>query len=379
VDIATYKAEFLSHYWEGRIRPLHAYAFGFIDKWSRLASLWPGLVNLLTSTPGIRDVAKAAIGMAPQRSIPQFAPETFQSWFHKRPLRSGRSRVLLFPDTFNNYFLPRTARAAVQVLENAGYAVEVPRQHVCCGRPLYDHGLLDDAKEYLQHAMQVLEPYVDEGMPVIVLEPSCWSVLRDEIHSFFPESAQARKIMENTFLLSEFLMREGDFQAPVLRRNALVHAHCHHKAIVPGSETERSLLERMQLQVETLTDGCCGMAGAFGFEAKKYDVSVTIGEHAFLPAIRRAGPADLIVADGFSCRQQIAQLTDRRALHTAEVLQLALQSGLQDSEQVPEADLLRQEAKERRRSRARTLGILGGLAAAGLALALLTRTNGSDR
>lgn len=379
VDIATYKAEFLSHYWEGHIRPRHAYAFGFIDKWSRLASLLPGLVNLLTSTPGLRDVAKAAIGMAQQRSIPQFASQTFQSWFHNRPQRPGRSRVLLFPDTFNNYFLPRTARAAVEVLESASYEVEVPKQHVCCGRPLYDHGLLADAKEYLHHAMQVLGPYVNEGMPVIVLEPSCWSVLRDEIHGFFPESAQARKIMENTFLLSEFLMREGGFQPPVLHRNAVVHAHCHHKAIAPGADHERKLLERMQLRVEMLTDGCCGMAGAFGFEAGKYQVSVKVGEHAFLPAVRQAGPADLIVADGFSCREQIAQLTDRRALHTAEAIQFALHNGLQDSEEIPEAGLVRQEATDLRRSKAQALGILGGLAVAGLALVLLTNTNRSDR
>src|ERR1019366_5973319 len=268
VDIATYKAEFLSHYWEGRVRPLRAYAFGYIDKWSQLAALWPGLVNLLTSTPGTRELAKAAIGVAAQRAIPQFAPETFQAWFHKRPRQhSGGPRVLLFPDTFNNYLLPRTARAAVEVLESAGYEVEVPREHVCCGRPLYDHGLLDDAEKYLRHAMQVLMPYVDAGMPVIVLEPSCWSVLRDEIRGLFPDSADAQKIMENTFLLGEFLVQRAKYQPPEVHRNALVHAHCHHKAMLPGAEHERQLLEQMQLRVRVLADGCCGMAGAFGFEA----------------------------------------------------------------------------------------------------------------
>jgi Fe-S oxidoreductase len=186
VDIATYKAEFLSHYWEGRMRPRSAYAFGFIDKWSRLAALWPGLVNLLSSAPGTRALMKAAAGIAPQRRIPQFAPQTFQSWFRQRATRNtGCPKVLLFPDTSNNHFLPRTARAAVEILEDAGYQVVVPEEHLCCGRPLYDHGFLVQAKKYLLHAMNVLMPYVEQGIPIVVLEPSCWSVLRDEIRNLF--------------------------------------------------------------------------------------------------------------------------------------------------------------------------------------------------
>ena len=187
VDIATYKAEFLSHYWEGRIRPRHAYAFGHIDKWSQVASLWPGLVNLLTSTPGTRELMKVAAGISPERSIPQFAPETFKAWFGRRPQQgAGRPQVLLFADTFNNYFLPQTARAAVEVLEHAGYQVLVPMENVCCGRPLYDHGFLGEAKQNLQHVMNLLVPYVERQIPIVLLEPSCWSVLRDEIHGLFP-------------------------------------------------------------------------------------------------------------------------------------------------------------------------------------------------
>jgi FAD/FMN-containing dehydrogenase/Fe-S oxidoreductase len=373
VDIATYKAEFLSHYWEGRIRPRHSYAFGHIDKWSRIASLWPGLVNLLASTPGTRELMKAAVGMAPQRSIPLFAPETFKAWFGKRPYQDdGRPKVLLFPDTFNNYFQPQTARAAVGVLEHAGYQVVVPKEHVCCGRPLYDHGFLGEAKRDLRHAMLVLVPYVEQGIPIVLLEPSCWSVLRDEILGLFPEREETSKIMESTFLLSEFLVEKANYLPLPLPMDALLHGHCHHKAILRGAEHERNLLEQMQLNVQVLNDGCCGMAGAFGFEADKYDLSVNIGERVLLPEVRNSRPNELIIADGFSCREQISQLTNRHALHMAEVLQLALHNGPAEGDP-PEAALVREREQALRSSRRRTLATLGAIAAGGIALALAMR------
>ena len=375
VDIATYKSEFLSHYWEGRIRPRHSYAFGHIDKWSRVASLWPGLVNLLTSTPGTRELMKVAAGMAPERSIPQFAPQSFKAWFAKRPQEHDRRpKVLLFADTFNNYFLPQTARAAVEVLEHAGYQVLVPMQHVCCGRPLYDHGFLDEAKRYLRYAMRVLVPYVERGFPIVLLEPSCWSVMHDEIHGLFPEREETRQIMENTFLLSEFLVEKANYRPPPLRMDAIVHGHCHHKSLVRDSDHERTLLESMQMNVNVLTDGCCGMAGAFGFEADKYDISVKIAEHALLPAVREAGPADLVVADGFSCREQISQLTTRRALHIAEVLQLALHRAPATGD-CPEAALVREPTSDLRRSKLQAGATLAALAAGGIALARILQNH----
>ncbi len=374
VDIATYKSEFLSHYWEGRLRPRHAYAFGHIDRWSRIASAWPGLVNLFSSTPGTRNLIKAIVGMAPKRSIPQFAPDTFKTWWGKRPVQNqGRAKVLLFADTFNNYFLPQTARAAVEVLEHAGYEVVVPVEHVCCGRPLYDHGFLDEAKQYLRHVMRVLAPYLDQGIPIVLLEPSCWSVLRDEIRGLFSEREETRRIMENTFLLSEFLVERADYRPPPLRMNALLHEHCHHKAILRGVHHEMHLLEQMQLQVHLVKDGCCGMAGAFGFEETKYDISVKVGELALLPAVRRARPTELIVADGFSCREQISQLSHRQALHTAEVLQLALHQDFAEGE-LPEAPFVRQREEALRRSKLRTMATLGALASGGLALACTLRS-----
>jgi FAD/FMN-containing dehydrogenase/Fe-S oxidoreductase len=375
VDVATYKAEFLSHYWDGRIRPRHAYAFGHIDKWSRVASRWPGLVNLLTSTPGTRELMKAAAGISPERCIPQFAPQTFKAWFCRRPQRgAGRPQVLLFADTFNNYFLPQTAHAAVEVLEHAGYQVLVPMEHVCCGRPLYDHGFLNDAKQHLRQVTRALAPYIERQIPIVLLEPSCWSVLRDEIHGLFPERQETRQIRENTFLLSEFLAERANYRPPPLRMDALLQEHCHRKAIIRGTGPERKLLEQMQLKVRVLTGGCCGMAGAFGFEADKYNISVKIGEHALLPAVRNARPTELIVADGFSCREQISQLTDRRALHTAEVLQLALHHGPQPAgDDLPEARLVRERERALSSSKVATLAALGAFAVGGVALSRIIR------
>ncbi|MGH9522227.1 MAG: FAD-binding and (Fe-S)-binding domain-containing protein [Terriglobales bacterium] len=368
VDIATYKAEFLAHYWEGRIRPRYAYAFGWIDKWARIATHIPGFVNLATSTPGLRNIAKFLAGASQHRSIPEFAPENFKSWFAKNrkngngTRKNAKQRVVLFPDTFNNFFFPRTARAAVEVLENAGFEVEVPTQHVCCGRPLYDYGFLDMAKSYLENIYKVLVPYIDAGMPIIVLEPSCWSVLRDEIHGLFPERTETHKIMQNTYLLSEFLKQKTDYQPPKLHRGAVMHGHCHHKAIIHGAEHEQKLLEEMELGVRVLSDGCCGMAGSFGFEADKYEVSTKIGEHALIPAVRHSGRAEVMIADGFSCREQILEMTDREALHTAEVIQMAIQKGPGGPDGLyPEAELVREHKSAVRKSKIEAAVVLGAI------------------
>ncbi len=386
VDVATYKAEFLSHYYEGRLRPLTDYVFGNIDFFARLASNAPGLVNLATQLPLVSDIAKLLAGMPAQRRIPAFAPETFKSWFFRRqqqnslgapfkpavglsgdwgaPFLAGFARsgdfesasdgsiaqsrndsipsVLLWPDTFNNYFTPAPARAAVEVLEAAGYRVLVPRAHLCCGRPLYDFGLLDRAQSLLLEILDTLEPEIEAGIPIVGLEPSCVAVFRDELLNFFPHDSRAQKLARQTFLLSEFLdQQSGNAPLPQFPRKALLHGHCHHKSIMKMT-TEESLLRRLGIDFTTPAPGCCGMAGSFGFHAEKYDVSAAIGELELLPAVRRA-PADwLIIADGFSCREQIAQGTHRHALHLAEVLQMALDPALAAAEPHPESRLVRQ-------------------------------------
>ncbi len=327
VDMATYKAEFLAHYYEKKKRPINAYAFGMIDQWSRIASRFPGLTNFVTHTPPLSGALKRFIDMPLEREVPKYAPETFKGWFRKRggSKAGARGRVILWPDTFNNFFLPGTARSAVEVLEAAGYQVEVPEAHVCCGRPLYDFGMLDRAKRLLVHAMGLLEKPIQEGVPVIGLEPSCTAVFRDELLNLFPHDPQAKRLGKQTYTLGEFLAAKADgFQPPQLARRALVHGHCNHKAIM-GMDGEQKILDALGLDYQVLQSGCCGQAGSFGYEAgEKYEVSVKAGERVLAPAVRDATDDTLIIADGFSCREQIKHLTRRRALHLSEVLAMAM-------------------------------------------------------
>jgi FAD/FMN-containing dehydrogenase/Fe-S oxidoreductase len=404
VDVATYKAEFLSHYYEGRIRQRSAYAFGNIDLWARIASKAPGLANLTTQLPFLRDIAKKIASMPQERSIPAFAPETFRQWFRSR--RGGRVRpsreakraswksgasaprqagegnralapegrtVLLWPDTFNNYFLPSTAKAAVEVLESAGYNVILPRANLCCGRPLYDFGMLDRAQALLLEILDALSLEIEAGIPIVGLEPSCVAVFRDELLNLFPNDARAQALARQTFLLSEFLeINSGNLPLPRFERKALLHGHCHHKSIMKMS-AEESLLRRIGIDFQAPAPGCCGMAGSFGFEYDKYEISQAIGELELLPAVRKA-PADwLIIADGFSCREQIAQGTDRHALHLAEVLQMALDPPAQEATQFPESAHVRQREVEIRSSMQRSALGLGAVAAGAFLLARLAR------
>src|SRR5579863_9369283 len=292
VDVATYKAEFLSHYYEGRVRPFSAYAFGNIDLWARLASNAPGLANLTTQLPILRDLAKFAAGIPAQRTIPPFAPRSFKSqWFHQARNGKGTASavpsgsrsagalapesappVLLWPDTFNNYFLPATALAAADVLEAAGFRVIVPRTNLCCGRPLYDHGMLDRAEALLLQILDELSPEIEAGVPVVGLEPSCVAVFRDELLNLFPHDERAQALSRQTFLLSEFLeLHAADSPLPRFERKALLHGHCHHKSIMKMT-AEESLLQRIGVDFQAPAPGCCGMAGSFGFQSEHYDI-----------------------------------------------------------------------------------------------------------
>jgi FAD/FMN-containing dehydrogenase/Fe-S oxidoreductase len=365
VDVATYKAEFLSHYYEDKLRPRSAYMFGNIDRWARWAAKTPGVVNLATQLPLLRDLAKLAAGVSPQRSLPAFAPQTFKAWFRDRGARNLQAPpVVLWPDTFNNYFLPDTAKAAVEVLEAAGFRVFLPKASLCCGRPLYDFGMLHRAKDLLLEILDALAPAIDSGVPVVGLEPSCIAVFRDELCNLFPQDERAQRLSRQTFLLSEFLVkRAGNFHLPRLERKALLHGHCHHKSIMQLSD-EEAVLRQMGIDFQSPASGCCGMAGSFGFERDKYEVSAAIGEMELLPAVRRAVPDCLVIADGFSCREQIAQGTERQALHLAEVIQMALHSGPSGPEgDYPEAARTsRQHAEVARSMRRAGLAIAGAVA-----------------
>ncbi|WP_310963528.1 FAD-binding and (Fe-S)-binding domain-containing protein [Nocardioides terrisoli] len=329
VDMPSYKAEFRYHHYDSwkRRRPRYAYAFGFIDQASRLASLMPGLVNLVTQTPGLRAVARLAGGIDRHRELPTFAPVTLQQWFARRggTRNPNGRRVVLFPDTFNNHLHTDVGVACVEALEAAGWQVVMPSGHLCCGRPLYDYGFLDQAERYLHRVLEVLREEIRAGTPVVGMEPSCLAVFKDELTRMLPHDDDAIRLTKNCYHFGEFF-ETFDVEVPALEREAILWGHCHQRA-TGGVDPDASVLERMGVSSESVEGGCCGLAGAWGFERGKYEISVDCGEQALLPAVREADDDTLVVADGFSCKTQIEDRTRRRALHLAQVMAMARDHG----------------------------------------------------
>jgi Fe-S oxidoreductase len=352
VDMAAYKAEFLARYYEGRRRPLRSYAFGLINHWGAMAEYVPWLANFFTQVPPFSSAVRWALDMAPERRMPAFAPRSFRRGFlaakesedrrQKTEDRIGLApsaqplvpaigpesrRVLLWPDCSNNYFHPEVAHAAVAVLDAAGFQVDIPRERLCCGRPLYDHGMLTAARRRLVEILASLRTDIEAGTPIVGLEPSCVSVFRDELMRFFPDDPLARKLSEQTFFLTEFLVKTGTIPDARIEGRALVHPHCHERASL-CLDDDIAVLKKTGLDFTVLDAGCCGMAGAFGFERDHYDVSIQVGDRVLLPAVRGAARDTYIVTNGFSCREQITQTTGRRVWHVAELLRQGLpQSG----------------------------------------------------
>jgi FAD/FMN-containing dehydrogenase/Fe-S oxidoreductase len=349
VDMPTYKAEFLSHYYEGKMRPRAAYAMGMIYWAARAASFAPSLVNALTHAPLFGNIAKKLASVHPKREMPRFAKRTFKQIRNEELGMRNKSsipnssllipnskEVVLWADTFNNHFRPETALAAVRVLEDAGFRVKVHRESMCCGRPLYDWGMLDKAKTLLLDTLRILKDDIAANTPIVVLEPSCASVFRDELRKMLPDREDATALAKNTFLFSEFYAQfvipaKAGIQAPVMGGDenldprlrgddlkALLHLHCHHAVL--GKTSEAAALHSCGIEADQLDSGCCGMAGAFGFEEEHYEISMQIGERKLLPAVRSASEETVIVANGFSCREQIEQATGRKTMHLAEVL-----------------------------------------------------------
>jgi FAD/FMN-containing dehydrogenase/Fe-S oxidoreductase len=356
VDMATYKAEFRSHYYAGRLRPRSAYSMGLIHLWSRVANRMPGLANFLTQTPGINALVKAGGGIAQKRRMPAFARRSFRQWFAAHaPKNPNGPPVILFPDTFNNFFRPETAINAVHVLESLGWHVTVPPRVLCCGRPLYDWGMLHQAKSLLKQVVTVLKEPIAQGVPIVGLEPACVVTFRDELLDLFPEDEAAQRLGKQFHILSEFLDRHAQhIDLPKLQGKALVQIHCNQHAVLE-TDPERRMLERLGLECEVMPSGCCGMAGSFGFEAEKYDLSMKAAERVMLPTVRRADAATFVVANGFSCREQIEQGSSRRTRHLADVLAEAIGVAVDE------------EVRSDGRAPSRGLLLAGGALALGLA------------
>ncbi|MDQ3308552.1 MAG: FAD-binding protein [Gemmatimonadota bacterium] len=327
VDMSRYKSEYLAQHHKRNGTPREAVFFGRIHEFARAGSFAPGLANLGNRLFG--GVVKRASHVDPRRKLPEIAPESFRRWFGKRAAPAGNSRpkVILFDDTFHNFFQPLPLKAATLVLERAGFEVELPRKQVCCGRALISKGLLGEARSALQDLTDTLAPAAQAGTPIVGLEPSCILTLRDELPDLVRDG-RTGVLAEQSLTLEEFLDRLPNYRPGKLERRVVVHGHCHQKAIVGMGPTANVLSRVEGLQATVLDSGCCGMAGSFGYEQGHYEVSQACGERVLFPAVRELGEEDLVVAPGFSCRTQISDFCDgRRALHTAELLALAKEEG----------------------------------------------------
>ncbi|WP_084696914.1 FAD-binding and (Fe-S)-binding domain-containing protein [Phycicoccus jejuensis] len=334
VDMATYKAEFLAHHYRHRVRPRSHYSMGWLPLLAQAAGRAPRAVNALTGSP-LAPLLKAAGGIAPQRDIPRFAPRSFvTAWKHRPPSPSrpdGRHAplgpVLLWPDTFTNHFDPDIAVSAVRVLEDAGFEVRLPTRPVCCGLTWISTGQLDVAAKVLRRTLRVLRSEIRAGTPVVGLEPSCTAVFRSDGTDLLAGDEDMRRLSKQTFTLAELLTKRAPhWRPPRVEVDALVQTHCHQHAVL-GTDPDTDLMRAAGIDADRLASGCCGLAGNFGFEAGHYEVSRAAGERVLLPAVRAVDPATAVLADGFSCRTQIAQGdTGRTAVHLAQLLASGLET-----------------------------------------------------
>jgi Fe-S oxidoreductase len=319
VDMAAYKAEFLHQHYRRRLRPLSHYSLGWLPLWLKLTARMPWLVNTVTRSRPTRRLFARAAGIAPSRGIPRIARRTFSRDWRPRPRPDApHGRVVLWPDTFNDHLSPEVAHAAVRVLEAAGFEVVVPSRWVCDGLTWHSTGQLGTAKRVLRYSLGAAELGGDE--PVVVLEPSCATMLRADLPELLPDDPRAARLARRVTTFAELLDRVG-FVAPpppVPSAPAVAQPHCHQQAVL-GLDADRRVCERNGIPISEELTGCCGLAGNFGAEAGHETVSRAVAELSLVPALERAPDAP-VLADGFSCRTQIESLSGRRARHLAEVL-----------------------------------------------------------
>lgn len=327
VDMAAFKAEVLHQSYKGRIRPASHYSLGWLPRWAKIASKTPKAVNALTGLPGISPLALSAAGVDRRRTIPPFAPRTFRSWFKTTASerRTTGDSVTLFVDSFTNYFTPDVGIATVRVLEDAGYVPRLTEKQQCCGLTWISTGQLGAAKKILGRTVDALAA---DGGPIVGMEPSCTGVLRSDAVELVDTDA-ARQVADSTHTLAELLTSRGWTPPSLDGTKVVAQPHCHHHAVM-GWSPDAQLLENAGAELQRL-GGCCGLAGNFGVEKGHYEVSVAVAEQQLLPAVREAATTTTILADGYSCRTQLADLSDRRGQHLAELLATALDGGAEAS------------------------------------------------
>ncbi len=318
VDMATYKAEALHQRYRRRLRPRSHYALGMLPRWARLSRPVVPLANRALRSRAVQRVAKAAAGIDQRRGIPAFAVRSFTRWAGERTRMQDRPDVVVWADSFTEHFATGPGQAAVTLLERAGLRVAVVGEDTCCGLTWISTGQLDAARRIVGHTVEVLHPYVAQGVPVVGLEPSCLAALREDLLQL-TDDPKAAEVAHAVRTLAELLESLPSWSPPDLSGTTVVaQPHCHHASVL-GWEADARLLARAGATV-TRVGGCCGLAGNFGVEKGHYEVSVAIAEHSLLPAVRAAGPDAVVLADGFSCRTQLDDLADVRALHISELL-----------------------------------------------------------
>ncbi|MBE7189693.1 (Fe-S)-binding protein, partial [Jatrophihabitans endophyticus] len=317
VDMATYKAEVLHRRYRRKVRPASHYALGWLPRWTHLAARAPRLANLPLRIAPVARAVKRAGGIDERRPLPRFASTSFRRWFRSRPAVQGEP-VLLWLDTFTDGFSPDVGQAAVRVLEDAGYSVAVVDKQVCCGLTWISTGQLDGAKRQLRRTLDALDR-VPGDVPIVGLEPSCTAVLRHDVLELLPDDPRAAAVAARVRTLAELLAETPEWTPPPLDGvDAVAQPHCHQHAVL-GWDADAALLADAGAAVRRL-GGCCGLAGNFGVEQGHYETSVAVAETALLPAVRAAGADTVVLADGFSCRTQLEQLSDRRGVHLAQLL-----------------------------------------------------------
>jgi Fe-S oxidoreductase len=337
VDMARMKIEVSRARAEKFGLSLHDRLVGYLPRYAPYAARLHGLLNLRDIIPGAAKLSEAVAGFSARRSLPKWRSDFFREPNASGHDGRGNGDVVLFADTFNRYFERENLDAAVAVLSAAGYQVHFAMpadggHPLCCGRTFLSVGKVDEARAEAERTLAALLPYVEEGMPVLGLEPSCLFSFRDEIPSLM-QNDTADQVAGAAFLFEEFLAREAmagklDLTLAPMKKRALLHGHCHQKSFDTMSAVERTLRLVPDLEVETIESSCCGMAGAFGFHSDTIDVSGAMGELSLLPAVRNAAEDTIIVADGTSCRHQIHDGAGREAMHVARVLAMSLKDEL---------------------------------------------------
>jgi FAD/FMN-containing dehydrogenase/Fe-S oxidoreductase len=346
VDMAKIKTEWLHHYWDDNPMPLRTRLFAHQPKLAGLVSGTPlaSMVNWLGDRSALRTLGEKVLGVSAERSLPPFARQTFRQWFRDQSWtrEEDAPTVVLFADSFNNFHTPPPLRAAARFLDATGHRVEVPQSRLCCGRTLLSKGKVPAAQRRALRTVEALHPYAEAGAPIVGLEPSCILTLRDEFLDLLPDEPRAETVAEATYTFEEYVAEraaDGAFEEVAWANsggNVMLHGHCHQKALVGTDATERSL-RLPGCEVDAVDAGCCGMAGAFGYEAEHVDISKQMAELRLAPAVRRTGPDTALAAPGFSCRSQIKDVTGRTARHPAELLWGALgPDDSHDSKQPPD-------------------------------------------